>query len=440
MPIVNAKCTNCGANLNVDNTKDAMVCPYCGSAFIIDKAINNYNTTNNIQAGVVNIYGNADNDFVITAGKLIKYNGAATDVIIPENVYIIGFDAFNGCSAMTSVVLPKNVTKIEQYAFAYCSSLTEIAIPNTVKEIEEGAFCGCSSLKSVSLPNGISKIEQSTFNKCSSLSKIYIPDSVKSIGLCSFMDCSELTDINIPDSVKEIGPSAFKGCSSLGSISISDNVESIESASFSDCTSLESVKLPKKLVKIDYWAFSKCISLKEITFNDSLKHIEHEAFAHCENLTKITFPNSYVLIEGNTDWEVDVYSAFYGCIKISNVVNYKDEYIRIIPHDCPFYNTIIRPNNHKSASKKGCYIATAVYGSYDCPQVWTLRRFRDSILLKTWYGRAFVRLYYAISPTFVNLFGDTSWFNKKWKKHLDRMVKTLKKHGISDKPYKDINW
>ena len=23
-------------------------------------------------------------------------------------------------------------------------------------------------------------------------------------------------------------------------------------------------------------------------------------------------------------------------------------------------------------TKKGCYIATAVYGSYDCPQVWTL--------------------------------------------------------------------
>ena len=28
-----------------------------------------------------------------------------------------------------------------------------------------------------------------------------------------------------------------------------------------------------------------------------------------------------------------------------------------------------------SSSSGGCYVATAVYGSYDCPQVWTLRRF-----------------------------------------------------------------
>ncbi|MFR9028073.1 MAG: DUF2726 domain-containing protein [Clostridium sp.] len=34
--------------------------------------------------------------------------------------------------------------------------------------------------------------------------------------------------------------------------------------------------------------------------------------------------------------------------------------------------------------RRGCYIATAVYGSYDCPQVWVLRRFRDQILEK--YG------------------------------------------------------
>ena len=30
-----------------------------------------------------------------------------------------------------------------------------------------------------------------------------------------------------------------------------------------------------------------------------------------------------------------------------------------------------------------CYIATAVYGSYDCPQVWVLRRFRAEVLLQT---------------------------------------------------------
>lgn len=91
-------------------------------------------------------------------------------------------------------------------------------------------------------------------------------------------------------------------------------------------------------------------------------------------------------------------------------------------------------------SSGGCYVATAVYGSYDCPEVWTLRRFRDTILASTWYGRAFIRTYYAISPTLVKLFGDTQWFKKIWKGTLDRMVNTLKTNGIKDTPYADKIW
>ncbi len=36
--------------------------------------------------------------------------------------------------------------------------------------------------------------------------------------------------------------------------------------------------------------------------------------------------------------------------------------------------------SRNSGKKNGCYIATCVYGSYDCPEVWTLRRFRDDVL------------------------------------------------------------
>ena len=88
----------------------------------------------------------------------------------------------------------------------------------------------------------------------------------------------------------------------------------------------------------------------------------------------------------------------------------------------------------------GCYVATAVYGSYDCPEVWTLRRFRDYSLALTWYGRLFIALYYAISPTIVKWFGDTNWFNKMWKGRLDKMVKRLQEEGFENTPYEDKNW
>ena len=88
----------------------------------------------------------------------------------------------------------------------------------------------------------------------------------------------------------------------------------------------------------------------------------------------------------------------------------------------------------------GCYVATAVYGSYDCPQVWTLRRFRDNTLAKTWYGRTFIRVYYAISPTLVKWFGHSKWFKTFWKVRLDRMVAKLRRKGYDDSPYKDASY
>ena len=95
---------------------------------------------------------------------------------------------------------------------------------------------------------------------------------------------------------------------------------------------------------------------------------------------------------------------------------------------------------NESNRKSGCYVATAVYGSYDCPEVWTLRRFRDNTLAKTWYGRAFIRTYYAISPTLVKWFGETEWFKKLWKPTLDRIVVHLNRQGVADTPYDDRKW
>lgn len=46
----------------------------------------------------------------------------------------------------------------------------------------------------------------------------------------------------------------------------------------------------------------------------------------------------------------------------------------------------------------GCYIATAVYGSYEAPEVLFLRKFRDLYLEKRNWGRKFVVWYYKNSP------------------------------------------
>ncbi|MGA7933152.1 MAG: CFI-box-CTERM domain-containing protein, partial [Kovacikia sp.] len=49
-------------------------------------------------------------------------------------------------------------------------------------------------------------------------------------------------------------------------------------------------------------------------------------------------------------------------------------------------------------SHKGCFIATACFGSTDAPEVIYLRAFRDRVLMLHALGRAFTHAYYAVSP------------------------------------------
>lgn len=55
MAFVAAKCTQCGGSLQVDDSKDAGICPFCGTAFVTEKVIKNYNfhITNNIDTLIV---------------------------------------------------------------------------------------------------------------------------------------------------------------------------------------------------------------------------------------------------------------------------------------------------------------------------------------------------------------------------------------------------
>ena len=100
------------------------------------------------------------------------------------------------------------------------------------------------------------------------------------------------------------------------------------------------------------------------------------------------------------------------------------------------------PASHKafdnfSKNNGGCYIATCVYGSYACPEVWTLRRYRDFTLARSMTGRQFIKIYYAISPKLVKRFGHRNWFKKICQRFLDQMVKRLHNEGFSDTPYYD---
>jgi hypothetical protein len=58
---------------------------------------------------------------------------------------------------------------------------------------------------------------------------------------------------------------------------------------------------------------------------------------------------------------------------------------------------------------KGCYIATACYGSYTHPDVQIFRSFRDNVLMHTIWGRLFISVYYNVSPPLARRIANVRW-------------------------------
>jgi len=88
------------------------------------------------------------------------------------------------------------------------------------------------------------------------------------------------------------------------------------------------------------------------------------------------------------------------------------------------------PNNQNAGLVKGelkklqggCYIATAVYGSYDAPEVLYLRQFRDETLSASIFGRLFIRFYYFFSPPIAEHLKNARHLNTVVRKILDKFV------------------
>ena len=94
--------------------------------------------------------------------------------------------------------------------------------------------------------------------------------------------------------------------------------------------------------------------------------------------------------------------------------DFKDKIFRDEP------SSVCKPKT--ATAKSACYIATAVYGSHDAPEVLMLRKFRDDILANYFFGRLFIKLYYAISPPIANKLKYAKRINKIAKRLLDRFV------------------
>ncbi|WP_330941049.1 leucine-rich repeat domain-containing protein [Bacteroides sp. MSB163] len=94
---------------------------------------------------------------------------ALQEVVLPDDVRVIGEYAFGNCSALTTVNLSQ-VVQIDKYAFQNCTSLAELTLDN-VTVIDGDAFFGCTSLQTLKIPK-CNRFDNYIVTGCNSLTRI----------------------------------------------------------------------------------------------------------------------------------------------------------------------------------------------------------------------------------------------------------------------------
>lgn len=369
MALVPAKCTQCGGNIEVDDTHEAGICKFCGTPFITEKVINNYTT---------NITNN--NDF--TGANINIVNGNIDNLIkLAENAIIAG----NGKEAVDYVNKALEINPESSKAWFL-----------KMKSIEYIATIGNPQvMEAISYAENAIKYSNDKESITIEIYKYYVhrAKDLMAIALSGLKDVAKIKQLS------SLGVSALQGVANGDTVT------------------------------------------RNIYLNLAIKAL----------VLKTKIPDEYILTNEDMQNEIVDLTKLYVSVCEADVERISIYGIKLLPEALEARKTTLKsfksglPENKSQEIKddsvqknnEGCYIATCVYGSYDCPQVWTLRRYRDYTLDETWHGRLFIKCYYAVSPKLVKWFGNYGWFRKPWKMFLDGMVERLNSKGVEDTKYND---
>lgn len=172
-------------------------------------------------------------EFAILDSTLLKYNGTAEDVIVPDGIKHIAANAFAYNTTVKRITLPNSLETIGDNAFVHCYNLINIAIPPTVSQIGIGAFD--DTIWMSNQPESFVSVNGILVAYNGSERHVEVPSGITAIGAGAFMGNTTLLSVYLPKSIVYIDTMAFSGCSSLIQINIPQNVEWIDEHVFSNC-------------------------------------------------------------------------------------------------------------------------------------------------------------------------------------------------------------
>jgi hypothetical protein len=280
------------------------------------------------------------NYLVVNSNVVVDGSKCYGDVIIPNGVISIDFQAFYNNPDITSVTIPDSVTTIGARAFENNSILAIVRLGNSVSTISEYAFGNNDSLTSVTffgnepatvsndafyrfrtprpranvlynatgfgangstwkyltVKRGIVNCSTSGYftidndevkGHSSCVGSVNIPSGVTSIGENAFLETTSITSVTIPNTVTSIGINAFRNATSLTDVTIPDSVITISNGAFRD-TRFSSITLGNSVTTIGVRAFGDS-RLTSVTIPNSVSTINGFAFQSITTLASVTF-------------------------------------------------------------------------------------------------------------------------------------------------------
>ncbi len=264
------------------------------------------------QAELENVYVGEKNKNIMSIDGMVYSKDMKTfvmcpqtrsgEVVIDNNVEILGRAAFGKCTDVNRIVLGDKITEIRDICFMY-SGLTELNIPDSCTNIGRDIFFVCQGLTTVNIPVDIKELNYAIFEGS------YIRDLILPDDSAFAFENGIIYDRNKTKVILALGESAEEVVIPEGVIEICDYA-------FKNQIKMQNVILPESLEKIGIYAFDCCIGLKNIIIPKNVTEICERAF---EN-TSMTD----ILIEGNTVNGINKYTFEQGTITVLNKQLYEE--------------------------------------------------------------------------------------------------------------------
>lgn len=383
MAIVKARCPNCNELIEIDDTQFNVVCKFCGVPFMPSEGIEKYNNylatlTESLDIDTINVDAENISNYATLGIASLKEKNHEKCGFYAEDILKRKPNSPEGL-LLKAFFVSNNYSKedgIRNYLLAYENATDESLINLILDTFKQ-------ELEDYDLSNFEFLFKEITKHNNKHILEFYryaLNFISFSLEETSFIDNLDLNLNSVLDYLQINANPKFK----------------YDNYNFYNNNSLLIIAKEEKIIKVI-----------------DLKYVEHDIERFLNKKSEIKYTYNFYLKER------------IASLKFTDIVTELEKIIFS-------YNLTIVP------IKEGCYIATCVYGSYNSPEVWTLRRYRDEYLKSKLFGRIFIKIYYAISPTIVKLFHNCKWFHKINKKYLDKKVIKLLKKGYLNTPYRDI--